>query len=377
MKTRLTAALSLVILALTACAKQEIRPGVYVTDDPASLPFPTTGYRVYIVGEAHGNRETKSVFIAYLKRLHAEAGVRDVIIEEDQAYEAAANAFVLGESETLLPALCLRTDVLTLIRDFNTAQPDGEKVKVHLADVDSPLSTVHLHLQSLREQIGAPAAEIQIPEVAEFETWSPKQMYGLIDEMETAVAGDAYVINGLQTVHDSIQWYLLGNRIETGEAVGSRFTFAPIREDVITNNVRFLLENSNAQFLVFYGSAHGMKMQADPNPPRKGFTSWAQRISESGIPVFSLDIYPLSGEYFWRGNGHSYGDGNESTILSDGTSLAQLLSDSDQSFLYIDLQTDGNFDAILPTGYLPIPAGQVYDGQIFFKSATPMQNACP
>jgi hypothetical protein len=374
MKTRLVSAFLLTLLALTACATQEIRPGVYVTDDPASLPLPTEGYRIYIVGEAHGNRETKSLFISYLKRLHAETGLRDVIIEEDQAYDSAANAFVSGESETLLPALCLRTDVLTLIREFNAAQPDDEKIKVHLVDVDSPLSTIHLHLQSLRERIGAPADAIRIPESTEFETWSPAQMYNLVSALEEKAAGDTRALNGLQTVHDSIQWYLRGNRLETGEAVGIRFSFAPIREDIITNNVQFLLNSSDAPFLAFFGGAHAMKMQADPNPPRKGFTSWAQRIVESGIPVYSLDTLPLSGNYFWRGKTYSYG--NESIHLPDGTSLGQLLISSDKSILYVDMRMAENSDSIFPPEYAPVTVGQVYDGQVIFRVATEMEDAC-
>jgi hypothetical protein len=377
MKTRVIAAFLLILLCLTACANQEIRPGVYVTEDVASLPLPTEGYRLYIVGEAHGNRETKLLFITYLKRLHAKAGIRDVILEEDQAYENIANAFVSGESDSLIPELCLRTDVLTLIREFNAAQPEGEKIKVHLVDVDSPMSTVHLHLQSLREQIGAPAEAIQIPELTEFETWNRGEMYKLIRELEAAAVEQPAALNGLETAHDSLRWYFLGNRIETGEAVGYRSLFAPIREDVITRNVQFLLESlGDKPLLAFYGSAHGMKMQADPNPPREGFTSWAQRIFESGVPVYSLDFLPLSGEYFWRGNLFPYGDDIESSRLPDGTSLGELLIEQDKSILYVDFRVEENAASTLPAGYADIPAGQVYDGEVIFREATPMEDAC-
>lgn len=377
MKQKLRIALLLIFLTLTACGTNEIRPGVYVTDDVASLPLPTEGYRLYIVGEAHGNRETKLLFITYLKRLHAEAGIRDVILEEDQAYESVANAFVSGESDTLIPELCLRTDVLTLIREFNAAQPDGEKIKVHLVDVDSPMSTVHLHLQSLREQIGAPAEAIQIPELAEFETWKRGEMYKLIRELEAAAVDNPASLNGLETAHDSLRWYFLGNRIETGEAVGYRALFAPIREEVITRNVQFLLESlGDKPLLAFYGSAHGIKLQADPNPPRDGFASWAQRIFESGIPVYSLDTLPLSGGYFWRGSLYPYGDGIESSRLPDGANLGQLLIEQDKSILYVDFRAEENAMSTLPSEYADIPAGQVYDGEVIFREATPMEDAC-
>lgn len=376
MRSTTTTILLTFILLLTSCGSQEIRPGVYVTDDPSALPLPTSGYRIYIVGEAHGNRETKLLFISYLERLQEQAGLRDVILEEDQAYEGAANAYVLGGQTALAPELCLRHDVLTYIRDFNAAQVDDEKIKVHLVDVDSPLSAIHLHLRSLHERIGPAAGEISIPGQAEFETWSPAQMYALVDALGSVAADDASVLNGLQTIHDSIRWYWLGNRIETGPATGNRMVFAPIREDIITNNIQFLVGNSEVPYLVFYGSAHGMKLQADPYPPIRGFTSWAQRILESGIPVYSLDTYPMAGAYFWRGSEYPYESNGALTLLPDGTDLGQLLLGQDKTILYIDYRVGDNAASTLPTGYADIPAGQVYDGQVLFREVTPMNDAC-
>jgi hypothetical protein len=201
-------------------------------------------------------------------------------------------------------------------------------------------------------------------------------MYKLVSALESAAAGDAYALNGLQTIHDSIKWYWLGNRVETGPATGIRFSFAPIREDIITNNVQFLVGNSDVSYLVFYGSAHGMKMQADPNPPRKGFTPWAQRIFESGIPVYSLDTLPLTGGYFWRGSEYSYDSLGMASHLPDGTDLGQLLIEQDKNLLYIDFRVADNADSMLPSEYTDIPAGQVYDGQVIIRVATPMEDAC-
>lgn len=363
-------------LLLAACSSREIRPGVFVTDDPSNLPLPTSGYRLYIVGETHGNRETKSLFTAYLELLHDKAGVRDVILEEDQAYEEAANAFVMGEETSLIPQLCLRRDVLSLVRDYNLAQMEEGRVRVHLVDVDSPLSTIYLHLRTLQAKLESSADALPIPTPADFESWSPAQMYDLVDALSAAAVGDEHALNGFQTIRSSIQWYWLGNRMETGPASGSRFVFAPVREDIITNNVQFLLNHSDADYLVFYGSAHGMKMQADPNPPRKGFKSWAQRIFEAGFPVFSLDTFFLSGGYSWRGSEATYSVPNQPTLLPDGTDLAQLLIQQDENILYVDFRVPENMESSLPSGYADIPAGQVHDGQVIFKTGTPMEDAC-
>ncbi len=376
MRIPIKALLLTCILLMAGCSSREIRPGVLITDDVANLPLPTGGYRVYIVGETHGNRETKSLFLAYLELLHDKAGVRDVILEEDQAYEDSANAYVLGDAADLRQELCLRDDILTMIRDFNAEQEAEGKVRVHLVEVDSPLSTIHLHLQTLKEKLDGAADALSIPTLADFESWSPAQMYELVDALSAAAADDDYALNGLQTIRNSIQWYWLGNRMETGPASGSRLSFAPIREDIITNNVQFLLDGSDASFLVFYGSAHGMKTQADPNPPRKGFKSWAQRISESGTPVFSIDTLFLSGGYSWRGSGYSYSIPDQATLLPDGTDLAQLLMEQDKNILYVDFRIPENTNSTLPSGYADIPAGQVHDGQVIFKVGTPMENAC-
>lgn len=377
MKQRLTTVLLLVILTLTACVNQEIRPGVYVTDEPDNLPLPTEGYRVYIIGEEHGTREAKLLFISYLKRLNKEAGLRDVILEEDQVYESAANAFVLGESDTLIHEMCLRNDILTLIREFNVTLSENEKVRVHLVDVDSPLSAIQLHLQLLREQIGAPAASIQIPELAEFETWSPAQMYNLVSALETA-GDNIAVLNGLQTVHDSLRWYFLGDRMDSTTPSSPFVTVltAPIRENVITQNIQFLLSSMGEKpLLAFFGATHGIKVWAISNSPDKGFTSWAQRIAESGVSVYSVNFFGLSGDSFWRGSEISYPD-RETIQLPDGTSLGQLLMDANQNILYVDLRMDENATSILPPGYADFPAGQVYDGQVIFKVVTPMEDAC-
>ena len=75
--------------------------GFIAASDPDGLPLPVSGYRIYLVGESHGNLENETVFLSYLSRLYRDAGLRDVVIEEDQAYDDEAKAFVQGKSTAL------------------------------------------------------------------------------------------------------------------------------------------------------------------------------------------------------------------------------------------------------------------------------------
>ena len=229
MKRRHLTCLSLAILLIGGCAGEiqkdsqvpqatetptaeintEVHPGIHMSNDPADFPFPISGYDVYFVGETHGNPQTKQVFQAYLERVYKEAGVRDVILEEDQVYETEANAYVQGSTDVFPHNLCLRADILGQIREFNSKLPDDEKVIVHLVDVDSPLPIVYKHLVELHSKLGPAGETITIPDLSEFETWSPGQLYDLIDELRNASASQPDILNGLDTVYLSLRWYFL------------------------------------------------------------------------------------------------------------------------------------------------------------------------
>jgi hypothetical protein len=116
--------------------------GVIATNDPSSLPLPTSGYQVYLVGEAHGNQQTKAVLIGYLNLLYNKSSLRDVFLEEDQAYEEEAQSFVQGLQDNLPEGLCLRADILNLLREFNQGLLLNKKIRVHLVDIDSPEQTI-------------------------------------------------------------------------------------------------------------------------------------------------------------------------------------------------------------------------------------------
>ncbi len=385
MKIRIITGILLIAFVLGGCSNAErlpvapeVLPGIYMSSDPADLPLPASGYTVYVVGETHGNQETKLLFQTYLQTLYKKAGLRDVVLEEDQAYESDANAYVRGQTDGLTSGLCLRADILGQIREFNASLPADEKVMIHLVDVDSPFPAVYKHLTELHQQLGSAAQSIQIPPWSEFKLLYPNQMYELVEKLQAIPADNQDVSNGLQTVHQSIEWYFMGNDMDSDS--GSRQSFFPLREDVITRNVQSIVSQlSGRPLLVYFGVSHGMKVAAERTPPVRGFKSWAQRLIEANIKVYSLALFGASGNGYWRGNSFSYGEDVFKEIQSkDGDSLVSLFeSHPEGTAIYTDLRIQENSTIRLPAAaYRDIPASQIYDGMILFKEFTPMKNAC-
>jgi hypothetical protein len=385
MKTRILAGVLLILVLLGSCARTEtpsaieVRPGMYMSNDPTDFPFPTAGYTVYIVGESHGNHETKLVFQAYLKKLYREAGLRDVILEEDQAYETDANGYIHGQTDAFPSKLCLRADILGIIREFNSGLSEHEKLAVHLVDVDSPLTAIYQHLAELYEQLGTTGKPVLFPDFSDFRDWPGQEIYTLIDEMKGISNDDPDIVNGLITVKLSLDWYFLGNRLEIGWPRGFRYSFAPIREDIMAKNIKYILTHLNGKpVMAFFGSGHGMKAQGDPNPPVEGFKSWAQRLVDANVDVYSLSIYGASGESYWH----------ERTLpsdekylkefkLADGTLLVSFFdTQADKTIIYTDLRTGDQPPIRSLPDFVDLPASQLYDGIIIFKEFTPMENVC-
>jgi hypothetical protein len=334
------------------------------------------------VGETHGNPQTKQVFQSYLKRLYKEADVRDVILEEDQAYETEANEYLLGIADALPHNLCLRADILGQIREFNAALPAAEeKVRVHLVDIDSPLPTIYLHLQELHQQLGSAAASISLPTLVAFTDWSPNQRKDLVTELKKASADQPAILDELETVDLSLKWYNMGNRLDENIPIGLQKYFGPIREDVITKNVQSVLsELKGHPILVFFGGGRGMKTSDFLG---EGLTSWAQRLNDNETKVYSLSILGASGKGFWHGQSFDYKEEVQryeevdGYRFEDGASLRSWFETyPDRGILYADLRTDENAKIGLPSVYPDIPASQVYDGLVIFKKFTPMENAC-
>ena len=366
---------------------QQLGPGVYVANDLSTLPLATSGYELYVVGEMHGQQEMAELFLAYLAGLHATPGLCDVILEEDQVYEQDANDYVLGITDTLRVDLCLRANVLTGIRALNSQLADDERIRVHLVDLDSPLPAIHLHLLRVHQELGPAAESIQMPAAEEFEAWTrealgKQMMLELVEQLEVVARHrDARnrdsILAELGTVRLSLDYYYAGNRIGIGPAEGTVWS-APIREDAITHNIEYLLgELDGAPALAFFGGAHAMKSEGVESPV-PGLQSWAHRLVDSGVEIYSLRAWSLSGGSYWRGaESEVSGDGSQ-IQFADGSSLATVLEAApDAAIVYVDLRSSAHASTRLGDPFLDVPAGTVYDGLVVFREARPMEHTCP
>jgi hypothetical protein len=404
MNRKISTMLLLVVISLTSCMSnaenilretpivteetppniKELSPGVYITNEPTFLPLPTSGYTMYIVGEQHGNREAKIFFLEYLQRLHQEADLRDIVLEEDQFYESEANAYTQGLTDDLIPALCLRTDILTLIREYNSTLPDDEKIIVHLVDVDSPLLPIYSHLKSLYEEMGTATEAVPLPGREEFEHWNIQSTPALtiVDELIPLAGDNADIINGLETVRSSYLYYYNGNETGPTKNTGS-VKYALIREEAIARNISHLLKKLDGKLvLAFFGGFHALKTMGAILPPGApiDMKSWAQIIIElDDVDVYSVEVSGLSGQLYWRGKEFSPHEGLGEYQFSDGTPLSSLFeNEPDYNLLYTDLRVDENYTIWLgPDYHQDVPAGQMYDGLVMFKEVTPMEDQCP
>jgi hypothetical protein len=322
------------------------------------------------------------LLLSYLARLHTTLGLRDVILEEDQVYEPEANDYVLGITDTLRVDLCLRTNVLRGIRELNSQLAQEERIRVHLADLDSPLPAIHLHLRRIHQQIGPDAASIQIPALHEFEAWTLEalgkhMMVALIEQLEGAAADRNAILAELDNVRRSLDYYYSGNRIGIGLPEGSEWA-APIRENAITHNIEHLLtELEGAPVLAFFGAAHAMKSMGIESPIRN-LQEWAHQLVDSGVEIYSLRAWGLSGREYWRGTASEVtGDGSQ-VQFADGDSLATVLETApDAGIIYVDLRSEANASTRLGDPYMDVPASTFYDGLVFFREVRPMEHTCP
>ena len=210
-----------------------------------------------MVGEMHGIEENAEFQLAYLKRLRAASGVRDVAIEEDSVYEANAEAFVEGRTEVLSPHLCLRAPMLFGIRKMNESLPAGERIRVHLTDVDSPAEAIRTHLLEIKARLGAEA--VAIPSAPEMKT------KGLTATSQLrARAADAHTRSDLRTIEYSVRALQDGLEVDIGPTKGSPYLES--REQAVASNIEELAGVSGGTgVFVVYGADHVSR-----TPPRRG-----------------------------------------------------------------------------------------------------------
>jgi hypothetical protein len=294
--TRRTWLWPLLLATATAGSSQELRPGVWAANDAIALPLPVSGYRVYLMGEMHGVKENATIFGQYLSKLNKAGGLRDVAIEEKSVYERDAQAYVEGRSNSLPAELCLRANIIDSVRQLNQGRAADELIRLHLVDIDSPGDAIRRHLQMIKENVARGSAVI-VPDAAAIKTSGLKT----VEDLRRLPASGAF-LGQLRTIEHSIRALQLGFEVDIGQAKGS--TYLDDREDAVAANIRDVLAAEDAHgVLGFYGDDHVAKVRRkDGGPDRNlAFAPMALRLQESGIKVFSVATFPLSGRFSWRG----------------------------------------------------------------------------
>lgn len=349
-------------LVAVAMSAAEIRPGVWGAKEASGLPLPVAKHQAYLLGELHGVERNAPFQLHYLERLHERAGVRDLVIEEDSVHERAAQRFVDGQSDELPSELCLRAEVLRGLREFNRRVAVKDRVRIHLADVDSPAPAIREHLRILREEWKA--EDVAVPAAAELK----EQGFATVEKLRPwarTAAGRAE----LRTIELSIRALRDGLEVNTGVPKGS--TYLESREEAITANVLDLAERSPV--LVLYGTDHiSRTLRKDGGPERnQPFKPMALRLKERGISAYSLMTIPLQAEVQWRGRRAvmpwTAADGR---LASGETFEKMLASDVHLNIYFIDRKLEA---ARMVTSDL---AKFEVDGYVLFRSSGPMRDSC-
>ncbi len=377
--------------------------GVIATNDPSSLPLPTSGYQVYLVGEIHGNQQTKDVLIGYLIILYSKSLLRDIVLEEDQAYEEEAQSFVRGEGDKLPEGLCLRADILNRLREFNRGLAWDKKIRVHLVDIDSPEKTIRQHMVSLINKIGPSAENIKIPE----ERLSLANAGSVVQSL-TQLTSNSNILSGLRTVKQSLIVLESGLEVDTGPIVGNAWN--PAREEAIAANISEVLHATQpGSVLGLYGAAHVQKVtgpSTDFASNLQQFAPMSERLERAGIKVHRTICYPLGGFSMWRQHSAKLPSDRAASDfkLSSGETMQDLLrSAPDSEFFYFDLAKGvplriqiqdaptaasnsafenpiDHFRILIRPGFMRAMTDNLseqFDSFIFLREATPMNDQCP
>jgi hypothetical protein len=207
-------------------------------------------------------------------------------------------------------------------------------------------------------------------------------MVDLVEQLEGAAGhldarGRDAILAELGNVRLSLDYYWAGNRIGIGPPEGTVWN-APIREDGITHNIEHLLgELDGAPALAFFGGAHAMKSEGIESPV-SGLQSWAHLLVDSGVEIYALRAWGLSGRSTWRGTESEVtGDGSQ-IQFADGSSLATVLDAApDAAIVYVDLRSSAHASTRLGDPFLDVPARTLYDGLVVFREVQPMEHRCP
>jgi hypothetical protein len=358
------------VLVVTLCAgaaaglrAQQIRSGVWVGSRVETLPLPTAGYQAYLVGEIHGLNENEEFQVAYLELLNRSSNLRDVAIEEKSVYERQAQAYIDGDSDALPAALCLRAGLLRSIRELNAKLEQAKRIRIHLADIDSPSAAIREHFLSVRSRI-PDAAGVRVPEANEIKEHGLETI-GVLRGFKS----DAHLKAELRTLEYSIRAYLDGFEAGTGPGIGS--PYLEEREQAVADNIAELA--SGRSILAIYGDDHVSKSERKDGGPERNQPFWpmAARVEQSGVKVFSVVTFPLTGQSFWRGSRSDLLWGPKDGHLASGETLDKVLADAPRAkFIYLDRSRE----------HVRIPSQDIsnykVDGFVLFPSGEALKDEC-
>jgi hypothetical protein len=365
--TRRTWLWPLLLATATAGSAQELRPGVWAANDASALPLPVSGYQVYLMGEMHGVKENAAIFGQYLSKLNRAGGLRDVAIEEKSVYERDAQAYVEGRSSSIPADLCLRANVIDTVRQLNQRRAVDQLICIHLVDIDSPAEAIHRHLQMIKEKV-ASGTTVSVPDAAALKTSGLKT----VEELRRLPASGAF-LGELRTIEHSIRALQLGFEVEIGQAKGS--TYLDDREDAVAANIRDVLGTEDAHgVLGFYGDDHVAKVRRQDGGPDRNlaFAPMALRLQESGVKVFSVATFPLSGRFSWRGQqGEMMWTAQDGSMANGETMDKFLAKVQHPALLYIDPKQER---VMLPSQDVTRSGPDAF---LLITTGTAMENRCP
>lgn len=366
--------LLIILLILTlGCVSNstETGPVVCFTHDVSDLPLPTSGYDIYVIGETHGHTEIGQLFINYLEKLHQSTDCRHIILEKSSVFEEEINEYIQGYDRNWSQSWD-SSYILSSLRTMNETLPQNNQFYVHCVDVDYTLNLVHTHLQHIRERISQ-EVNIEIPPLSKFETWDKEHMLALVDQLLDNAA-DIPLERELIQIQYSIQFACLYE--ETGGHWEKEINEASaIREEAMAKKVIYLLQENYSPLFGLFGAWHVQKCLGMKPISTLEEVPWTQRITESGIRIFSMFVGTIDEDKNKRDE-DSTAISPDQFIFSDGTSLAAFLGKKiDYYIVYIDLRLEENRSASFGKSFSSngifdsrIPAEEIYDGILLFKN---------
>jgi uncharacterized iron-regulated protein len=347
-----------------------VRPGIYMTNNIQYLPLPTSGYDLYLIGEAHGQTEVNPLFIEYLKRLHDDTGCQDILLEMSSAYEEEINTYISGGNMPWSHPWD-SSYLFSNLRTLNMSD-DSRQFRIHLVDVDYDMELVYKHLQNIKEKMGDQGRDIELPPFSEFNAWDQKQMLDLVNQL-TEAANDVHLRMELSHMQYSVQFCQIFEKV--GGHLEQEFNeISAIREEAMATRVAALLQERTPMIGLF-GAWHVQKCMGIKPVSTLEEIPWTQRVVQLGIEVFSVYVGSVN-EKGNPGDTYSIEISPEQFVFPDGLSLAAVLEEnSEYDIVYVDLRPKENasatFGRFFSSGGVSdpsIPAEDVYDGIILFRN---------